>query len=484
MNRHLFRTMQLLAAFFSILIFFPIETVLLILPPKLLYGQWGTLSVQSALLGFLGLFTISLLGRGWAYMLDQKWRLSPLKRRLLTVFPVLLLGAGVCRGLMSFFSLYEAIVWAVLASAAFVVGSVLCFIRYEDLIGFRLYGITAGCYLAALLIFSAAHYHPLTARPFAALLLIQTVILLFGLNQSNMDFMMRRRHHRADQLPQKIRSYNLRLIATVAVVLILLLVLYRPIAAGISALGSGLLAVLRWIVRVLSMLFSGSSEDPLPDISSAAESKETESLGNLPPGTASPFWDYFGYLILALLIIYILYHSKRIMQIVKRICEQIWKMVLDLLTRQHPRPEASDDEGYIDTEERLEPKKPDLLPPDKAPAAWRIWRRNYRRYCAMPDTEARARTGYRLMLQWLKMQDVPFRGSSTPLEIAETARSLLDFTDLDPATDQYDRIRYDDPPPALHDADQIDRILSEMAHTKTAVRVSRLARAMRKESNP
>ena len=42
------------------------------------------------------------------------------------------------------------------------------------------------------------------------------------------------------------------------------------------------------------------------------------------------------------------------MQIVKRICEQIWKMVLDLLTRQHPRPEASDDEGYIDTEERLE----------------------------------------------------------------------------------------------------------------------------------
>ena len=52
MNRHLFRTMQLLAAFFSILIFFPIETVLLILPPKLLCGQCGTLSVQSALLGF------------------------------------------------------------------------------------------------------------------------------------------------------------------------------------------------------------------------------------------------------------------------------------------------------------------------------------------------------------------------------------------------------------------------------------------------
>ena len=267
MNRHLFRTLQLLSAFFAFLIVFPVEALLLQLPLRIFRADWGVLSARDGLAGFAALFAISLAGRGFAYLLDQKCGLPPL--------PVLVLAGGGAWALAHVLPLYESMVWAVLGGASFAMGSALRAYRYDDLIGFRLYIAIAGSYLAALLIFALAKTNTLTAWPCAALLLAGTVILLVGLNQANLDAMMQRRRHRTDQLPQKIRSYNLRLVGGIAAALAAIPVLYRPVAAGIRALGRGARAALGALLRLIQRLLAGGSDEIVPDIPASSAPVET-----------------------------------------------------------------------------------------------------------------------------------------------------------------------------------------------------------------
>lgn len=477
MNRHLFRTLQLLSAFFTFLIVFPVEALLLQLPPRIFRADWGVLSARDGLAGFAALFAISLAGRGFAYLLDQKCGLPPLRRRLVTALPVLVLAGGGAWALAHVLPLYESMVWAVLGGASFAMGSALRAYRYDDLIGFRLYIAIAGSYLAALLIFALAKTNTLTAWPFAALLLAGTVILLVGLNQANLDAMMQRRRHRTDQLPQKIRSYNLRLVGGIAAALAAIPVLYRPVAAGIRALGRGARAVLGALLRLIQRLLAGGSDEIVPDIPASSAPVETP-MEPMEPGVASPFWDYFGYLVLALLVIYILYNGKRIVRFVSKLCKKIWTALVEWLSRTRTIAVPDGDEAYVDTDEAL-PDAPDAAP--EAPTAWTQWRRRYRRYRTMAAGGARLRAGYRLAAQWYAMQGVAVSPADTPLEQAAKARDALDFADPAAATDEYDGAHYGERPiPA--DKTALDALLAEMARTKTPLRYSNLTRPRKENS--
>lgn len=469
MNRHLFRTLQGLSAFFAFLLFFPAEALLLQLPPRLFRGSWGTLTPRDGMIGFAALFVVSLTGRGCADLLDRKCGFPPLRRRLLTGLVGGLGAAAAALGLMRVFPRYESVVWGGLAFFAFVVGGELRGVRYGELIGLRLYVITAGVYLATLLILTWANANTLTAQPFAVLMLAETVILLLGMNQSGLDVMMERRRHRADQLPRRIRSYNLRLVGGVAAGLVAIPLLYRPVAAAVRAIGRGLLAALKQVIRLINRLLSMGADDPVPDLPVSSTPVEEPQLPT-EPAVSSPFWDYLGYLILALLALYILYNSKRIFRFVAKWIRKIRDAIRAWLSRPSRMVTPADDEAYVDTDEPL-PDVPRDAP--EVPTAWAQWRRQYRRFRAMPAGEARQCAGYRLATEWYRIQGVPVSPADTPLEQADKARDTLDFADPAAATDEYDAMHYGACPCP---AQALDALLAAMAQTKTPLRYSNLTR--------
>ena len=198
----------------------------------------------------------------------------------------------------------------------------------------------------------------------------------------------------------------------------------------------------------------------------------------MEPGVASPLWDYFGYLVLALLVIYILYNGKRIVRFVSKLCKKIRAALVEWLSRTRTIAAPDGDEAYVDTDEAL-PDAPDATP--EAPTAWAQWRRRYRRYRTMAAGTARLRAGYRLAAQWYAMQGVAVSPADTPLEQAAKARDALDFADPADATDEYDGAHYGERPiPA--DETALDALLAEMARTKTPLRYSNLTRPRKENS--
>ena len=460
------RLLNLASALFAFFLFFPIECGLIIFIPMIFRGEWRFLTAAVAFGGFGALWADSLVAQTVAHLIDRNGKCPPLHRRIILIAMGVALGIGCGFLLARVCPMTETVIWSVLAVAAWIVGGEQAFTSYADQIHFRQYFFTVGAALFTLILLRLIKYRPLPAMWFAGCLLIQTVILLFGLNQSSMDNMMRRRQHRAEQLPQKIRGYNLRLIALVAGLLIALLIFYRPVAAGLAAFGRGFRAALGALIRFIQHLTADSStEIPPTPVGGASRAPQTEGL---PSADGNSLWDSVGFLLVVLIGGYILYRAKDIFRFVKNKVGFWMGKLIALLSRRSETAPNTEGGEFADTEEHL--SVAEALPDPHEPA-WNPWRRTYRKYSAMAPSAERVRMGYRLVLRWLKMQKVPFNPACTPLEIAAVARKTVELPDPLPATEQYHRARYGDGT----ESDALDALLAELARTKTASRVSRLS---------
>lgn len=489
MNKRLLFALTACAAVYGVLPFFPllaflhtlIPSIVGLFLPELPPVVLAPLSLND-LFFFFGLcFLFSLLGRLCAWILTQKLGISALPRRLLT-----LLFAVLCALLWFFASVFipsvlHRIILSGILVAAFFAGSALYAYNYDEIMNLRTFRAGIIFYIVIVVLLAIAGGETFQVAPFAGILFFGLILLLFGMNQGGMDGMMRMRRHPLDLLPQKIRRYNLRLISMIVVLLLLLTLAYQPVAAALTSVGNVLYQLLRQTVAFLTAN-QGSTSTPSGPSVAPPPVKDPSLSDSLGYGDSSPFWDYFGWGMMVLIGIALIYYSSDIYRILRDALRRLREALSQWLHRERKHEvklgatEYTDTDEYADATEELNPRK------QKDALTWSKWRQNYRRYTSMAPSDLRLRRGYGLIMEWLKMQEVPLKPCDTTLEIVHTVAHTLDFSDLNEATTPYNLLRYGDRSFDLCDSQEMDRVLEEMAHTKTATKLSRLARAMKEEN--
>ena len=388
-------------------------------------------------------------------LLADRWGLSSAPRRLLAI-PV---GAAAGAAVWFLFARtdpFAAICVAVLGAAAFWAVGGLRFYTYGEILSLRVFYGYLTEYAVVLAVTELFQIDPAGPAPFAAALFFGMLLVLFGCNQAGIDFMMQRRHHRFDALPQKIRSYNIRLLIVTAAALILLLLLYRPIAWLLAAGGRGLLAVLRWLLGRLPNGGNAESASEEPEQGQASQ----DAMGQLAPGETSPFWTYFG-IALAIGFVFLLYYYRHeIFSALRAVWRAIRETFRRLLWGGRQKAERDENEYYTETDEKIESETSEVQE-DLSAADRRKWRRACRRFAAAGDSPQAMRTGYRLILQGIALQGVPVAVSDTTLEICHNALAE-GLPPVGKCTDGYNRLRYGEQEFDLSSMADIREALSEI----------------------
>ena len=482
MNRHLLALLNFFGSMYGLLLLFPIMIVVLVVPSSFIEQLTLHNSVLLQLQMLAVLYLISLIARVISWLCDVKLHFSAFKRRVLLILPAVLCVAATFFLGSFYLTLFERIVFCVMAIPAFCIGSALHFRSYDEIMSRKNLYIIFAFNGGALLIFffsgldAAVRYAPV----FAAVLLGGILLQLFSLNQGGMDAMMRLRRHRPDQLPHKIRSYNFRLVLLLVVLLLLGVLMYQPLAGLVQAAGNGLLWTIRTIVRFLSSL-GGEDNDDIPPVQSEPPKEDINMDMLIPDGEANPVWDMLMFLSILLLVLVLILNGGKIMRKLVALLRRVFRRLSDWLHRSRKRADTQITDEYTDVDEEISAVEEAPLLKEAPPQPWLTWKLAYQRYRLMTASEERLRTGYRLAMEWLRIQKVPLQPSLTTLEIAQAADEALNFVPMRAATAQYNLLRYGDRSYDLCDQAELDQLLSEMARTKTAPKHSRLSRILKEE---
>ncbi len=490
MNRWVLRTLNFFSALFGMMAFFPAIVVVVQLTHMTL-ANWEPhapqIQLPQAWWAFGLMIGISLIGRLITWMLDELLHLQPVVRRIVTLILAALAAFGTrYPAALIFEENAICILMMLFGFFAFWTGSSLYFRTYHQVLTLRGFIVTSAINACILIFMFSNQCAPFSSVPFTLVLLIGLLMMVVGMNQGGIDTMMNMRRHRLDQLPPKIRMYNLKLTGLMTGVMLLSVIFYAPLEAFVRFSGR----LLRdGFALILKLLFSAKPDPgvsiPYDDVSSEVDSE----LPIDPPSAAEPlltqsFWDVLAYIfVIIAAIIFILYLPK-IIRAVTQLVRELSKRLSEMLRANIKREKVSDSDEYVDVDETVEslPETFVTEKTEKPSAVWRNWRHQYRKYCAMDPGTDRVREGYRLLKEWLVFQEVPLQPGDTTLDIARITDLTLDFADLNPATNQYNLVRYGGLSYDLCDPIELDQLLGRMAHTRTAPKLSRLARIRKEES--
>lgn len=456
MNKRLLRLLNFCAT-----LFLPLA----LLPPLVIFyaavtGMNGAVLPLGTGELFLQLAVCALCGFAGRFcgQATDRWGLSSAVRRILSVPVGLAVGAGVWF-LFAQIDASAALGAAVLSAVSFWVVGGLRFYAYGEILSLRVFYIYLAEYAIVLTFLQLFQIRVTDAAPFAAALFAALLLVLFGSNQAGIDYMMERRHHRFDAMPQKIRSYNIRLFAITAAGLLALLLLYRPISWLISAAGEGLLAVVRFLFRLFYRDGQEEGEDePQPPM------QQPEGMGQFEKGESSPFWTYFG-IAVAIGALYLLYYYREEIAAGLR---SSWQKLLDLIHRLlwggRQRSDCDETEYYTETDEKIRSDESDVQETASL-SDRRKWRRACRRFAAAQDSPQTMRAGYRLILDGIALRGVPVAASDTTLEICRNA--LRDgLPPIEACTASYNSLRYGEREFELASMQEIRTALSELLRYK------------------
>lgn len=398
---------------------------------------FGAVAPMPAATLFLQLLVCEVCGFAGRYggLAMDKWGFSSVLRRILAVPAGVVLAAGMY-ALFAWKNSLAAPGIAVLGAAAFWVVGGLRFFSYGEILSLRVFVGYLTEYAIVLTVMELFQVNPVGATPFAAALFLALLLVLFGSNQAGIDFMMERRHHRFESLPQKIRSYNVHLFAATAAVLLALLLLYRPISWLLASVGNGLFAVLKWLV---SRLPKGESTPVSSQGSGQAQSPQ-EAMGQLEQGESSPFWTYFGVAVAVGFVFLLYYYRYEIYQGLRSAWRTVVEFFRKILWGGRQKADCDENEYYTEEDEKIESGENDVQQ-EISVADRRRWKRACRRFAAEKDSAQALRTGYRLILQGIALHGVPVTVSNTTLEICRNTLAE-GLPPIDKCTDGYNRLRY------------------------------------------
>ena len=276
--------------------------------------------------------------------------------------------------------------------------------------------------------------------PYVVCLLLMASGYGLSLNQGNLDRLMERRGHSFSQLPERIRRYNVRLLALVLVGILILALFAGPLAqagrGALSLIGQGISLFFSW----LSSFFA--EPEPFEDYESTSPLLDESSAGVLNVGIL-----LLGILILVLAIILITKGGRALLRRLGRtLLEWLRRLLhwLESLFFRKPKadPEKIESEYYVDEDVRIAPALAE--PPKDLTRRQRLrqWKKARRQFRQMPDGPEKFRFGYGLALEGAKLRGLPVSPGDTPLELSQKLSPALGESFANPVTPAYNRVRY------------------------------------------
>ncbi len=274
--------------------------------------------------------------------------------------------------------------------------------------------------------------------PLAIIFLVQLSTQLLVQGQGNIDFMMERRKHRLQHLPNSIRRYVFLLTGVVITILALVLLFRDQIAAAVSGLGSVLYALIGLLLSLLPSIYSQEE---------TAQETTTVQQGDMGLGGSenpySDLIDLISIIILVLVIVALIYRYRT--QLLSLITGILLKIIAAITKLLSPTPLATmfkspESSYYVDSENRIDPNY--LSGKGQKKQTFREWRKQYAKFLKMPPSVEKYRLGYRLTMERLMIEEVAIAPSDTPFEILKKAEKILPHEEWRGITDCYSRVRY------------------------------------------
>ncbi len=409
---HLLKGLSITALFFF---FYPLCALLSVL----FFRVQGIQSIWLWLYGVLnGLFSLLLCcSTDYFYQKDRlSLPIAKLFRMLFLLVPLVFIYR-----FQNALEWKMALVYFILSIIYYLAINRAYFRSYEDVIGRVMITISVVSGLAV-----AASCWMLSLDYQVELLALYVVIALslYGVirNQYQIDYMMERRRHRLKDLPQKIRSYNLKLLIVILVVVLIGFGLRSWIVMEINWVLLFLRDCLLALMQLIGWLFRFGEEETT--IEPPADDQGVFSMPAAEEGTTFPFQIIFIIVIVALLIYYrkfiIDWVSERLQRLIEVIREQIYRVPINR------KREIEQNEYYSDKIETISSIVVEKRHLRNNRYTLRHWKREYNSYQKMPQGAERFDFGYGLMIRYFILKDVSIKSFETPMEIVckEALRSF------------------------------------------------------------
>lgn len=386
---------------------------------------------------------LCFLGLGTVILLQKCSRGSRWLWGLISWIAGLLPGAA--GALVVFFSLHLPLPDALLLGAFLLLPWILGMLAqgkaYDQVLHrnfYLAYLVFSFCALAVYLF----HQTAFPTVPYVVCLLLMASGYGLSLNQGNLDRLMERRGHSFSQLPERIRRYNVRLLALVLVGILILALFAGPLAQ----VGWGLLE-LAW--RGISLFFGWLSSF---FATSSEPGEETDTpMSPLLDESASGIWNVsvflLGILVLVLAVILITKGGRALLRRLGRALLEWLRRLLHwleslLFRKSKADPEKIESEYFVDEDVRIAPALAE--PPKDLTRRQRLrqWKKARRQFRQMPDGPEKFRFGYGLALEGAKLRGLPVSPGDTPLELSQKLSPALGESFANPVTPAYNRVRY------------------------------------------
>ena len=386
---------------------------------------------------------LCFLGLGTVILLQKCSRGSRWLWGLISWIAGLLPGAA--GALVVFFSLHLPLPDALLLGAFLLLPWILGMLAqgkaYDQVLHrnfYLAYLVFSFCALAVYLF----HQTAFPTVPYVVCLLLMASGYGLSLNQGNLDRLMERRGHSFSQLPERIRRYNVRLLALVLVGILILALFAGPLAQ----VGWGLLE-LAW--RGISLFFGWLSSF---FATSSEPGEETDTpMSPLLDESASGIWNVsvflLGILVLVLAVILITKGGRALLRRLGRALLEWLRRLLHwleslLFRKSKADPEKIESEYFVDEDVRIAPALAEQPKDLTRRQRLRQWKKARRQFRQMPDGPEKFRFGYGLALEGAKLRGLPVSPGDTPLELSQKLSPALGESFANPVTPAYNRVRY------------------------------------------
>lgn len=281
---------------------------------------------------------------------------------------------------------------------------------------------------------------------------IVTIAYAVVSNQQNIDFQLSRRKHTNNDLPPRIRKFNLVLVIAVILIAIFSIALAPLIVYAMrSIINLGILGI-----RSLLTLFidTGSSGEIGQGIQ-LPHGNGHEDIWQNPIIYLLEFMTVIG-------IAYLIIKFRK--QILNKILDAVKKLIAyisDILNRQMQTENIITDRYYYDETIKIEKSEVSSI---RRRNEMKIWRRKYRKY-KKDDSEDKFLTGFRLIREYhlitskTRKDSTRIKASDTPYEGLAKLSHLPEYDGFADITDGYSNFYYGGIPPTDEAILAMDRYL-------------------------
>ena len=264
-------------------------------------------------------------------------------------------------------------------------------------------------------------------------------------DQSNIDFMMERRKHNLEHLPDKVRGRSLKLTIIVIVIGFFCVLLAPQIGWLFSQFLTAIKIIILGILRFIWNLIPNSTGSEETEEAASSDMGDMGGMGGSDEG--SPLWDYIMWPLIIVGACWLIYTYR---DDIMRSLMTFWRMIRTKVKGalfSSPRRAGIMADGEGEYEDEVVEISIQEARENRDPAGFKFrqWKKSVKLWRAQPDSSEKYRSGYKLALEWLQWKKVPLQASDTPLDVLEKAKSILSENEWKSVTDWYNLIRYGEP---------------------------------------